>query len=193
MRFIAKASLIAAVIGIGAYALTVTSIQPRDAFEPKTADIANGATLFNIGGCASCHMTPSQDDHLKLGGGLTLKSPFGTFHVPNISSDANAGIGAWTEPQFANAILKGVGRNGEHLYPSLPYTSYQRMPLSDARDLFAYLKTLPPDPAASQPHALEFPFNIRRLIGLWKLLFLDGKTFTRDPGKDAQYNRGAYL
>jgi len=58
---------------------------------------------------------------------------------------------------------------------------------------FAYLKTLPPDPAPSQPHALPFPFNVRRLIGLWKLLFLDGKTFTRDPGKDAQYNRGAYL
>jgi len=194
MRFIAKAFLIAAVIGLAAfYAFSVTSIQPPDAFEPKTADIVRGETLFNIGGCASRHMTPRQDDHLKLGGGLTLKSPFGTFHVPNISSDANAGIGAWTEPQFANAILKGVGRNGEHLYPSLPYTSYQRMPLSDARDLFAYLKTLPPDPAASQPHALTFPFDVRRLIGLWKLLFLDGKTFTPDPTKDAQYNRGAYL
>jgi len=59
--------------------------------------------------------------------------------------------------------------------------------------MLAYLKTLPPDPAASQPHALTFPFNVRRLIGLWKLLFLDGKTFTPDPTKDAQYNRGAYL
>src|SRR5262249_25944782 len=47
--------------------------------------------------------------------------------------------------------------------------------------------------AASQPHALPFPFNVRRPIGLWKLLFLDGKTFTPDPVKDAQYNRGAYL
>src|SRR5215831_20531778 len=107
--------------------------------------------------------------------------------VIGIGAYANAGIGAWTEPQFANAILKGVGRNGEHLYPSLPYTSYQRMPLSDARDLFAYLKTLPPDPAASQPHALTFPFDVRRLIGLWKLLFLDGKTFAPEPTKDAQY------
>src|SRR5215467_7678978 len=190
MRFIAKAFLIAAVIGLAAsYAFSVTSIEPPDAFEPKTVGIVNGETLFNIGGCASCHMTPRQDDHLKLGGGLTLKSPFGTFHVPNISSDANAGIGAWTEPQFANAILKGVGRNGEHLYPSLPYTSYQRMALSDARDLFAYLKTLAPDSTASQPHALPFPFNVRRLIGLWKLLFLDGRAFTPNPAKDGRYNR----
>lgn len=194
MPLIAKSFLIAAVIGLAAfYALSVPSILPSDAFERRTADLANGETLFNIGGCPSCHMTPGQDNHLKLGGGLALKSPFGTFNVPNISSDANAGIGAWTEAQFANAILKGVGRNGEHLYPSLPYTSYQRMPLGDARDLFAYFKTLPSDPAASQPHALRFPFNVRRLIGLWKLIFLDGKTFTPDPAKDAQYNRGAYL
>jgi len=194
MRFLAKAFLIAVVIGLAAfYVLTGPSVLPSEAFAPRTADLANGETLFNIGGCASCHATPGQDNHLRLGGGLALKSPFGTFKVPNISSDATAGIGAWTEIQFANAIVKGVGRNGEHLYPSLPYTSYQRMPLSDVRDLFAFLKTLPPDPAVSLPHALPFPFNVRRLIGLWKLLFLDARTFTPDPSKAAQYNRGAYL
>jgi mono/diheme cytochrome c family protein len=194
MRFIAKALLIAAVIGLGVlYALTVPSVLPTVAFETKAADLTNGETLFNIGGCSSCHATPGQDNHLRLGGGLALKSPFGEFKVPNISSDTKAGIGAWTEAQFANAILNGVGRNGEHLYPSLPYTSYQRMPVGDARDLFAYLKTLPPDSVPSQPHTLPFPFNIRRLTGVWKLPFLDGKTFTPDPAQNAQYNRGAYL
>ena len=194
MRSLAKALLVAAVIGLGVfYALTLPSVLPPDAFGPRTPDLANGETLFNIGGCASCHATPGQDNRLRLGGGLALKSPFGTFKVPNISSDASAGIGAWTEVQFANSILKGVGRNGEHLYPSLPYTSYQRMPPGDVRDLFAFLKTLPPDSTASQPHVLPFPFNVRRLIGLWKLLFLDGKTFTPNVAKDAQFNRGAYL
>jgi mono/diheme cytochrome c family protein len=194
MRFLAKAVLIAVVISVAAvYVLTMPSILPADVFASRMPDIANGETLFNIGGCASCHATPGGDNPSRLGGGLALKSPFGTFKVPNISSDANAGIGAWTEAQFANAILKGVGRNGQHLYPSLPYTSYQRMRLDDVRDLFAFLKTLPSDPAPSQPHALPFPFNVRRLVGLWKLLFLDGKTFAPDPAKDAQYNRGAYL
>src|SRR5262245_12674458 len=194
MRFPAKAALIAVVISVAAvYALTMPSILPADAFASRTADIGNGETLFHIGGCASCHATPGADNPSRLGGGLALKSPFGTFKVPNISSDANAGIGAWTEAQFANAILKGVGRNGEHLYPSLPYSSYRRMPAGDVRALFAFLKTLPPDSAASQPHALAFPFNVRPLIGLWKLLFLDGKTFTPNPAKDDQFNRGAYL
>jgi mono/diheme cytochrome c family protein len=102
-------------------------------------------------------------------------------------------MGAWTEAQFVTAMLKGVGRNGEHLFPAFPYTSYQRMRLEDVRDLFAYMKTLPPDPTPSKPHEIAFPFNVRRGLGAWKLLFLDGKAFTPDPLKDAAFNRGAYL
>jgi mono/diheme cytochrome c family protein len=194
MRSIATALLLLAAVGLAVfYVLTVPSRLPLDALKPRTTDLANGETLFNIGGCASCHATPKQDNRLRLGGGLELESPFGTFKVPNISSDAKVGIGAWTEEQFANAILKGVGRNNEHLYPSLPYTSYQRMSLNDVRDLFAFLKTVPPDASPSRPHVLPFPFNVRRLLGGWKLLFLDGKAFTPDPARDSLYNRGAYL
>jgi mono/diheme cytochrome c family protein len=194
MRSIAKALLLLTVVGLAIfYVLTMPSTLPPEALKPRTADVGNGETLFNIGGCASCHATPKQADRLRLGGGLELKSPFGAFKVPNISSDTKAGIGSWTELQFANAALKGVGRDNEHLYPSLPYTSYQRMSLDDVRDLFAFLKTVPPEGSPSLPHVLPFPFSVRRLLGGWKLLFLDGKAFTPDPGKNALYNRGAYL
>jgi mono/diheme cytochrome c family protein len=67
------------------------------------------------------------------------------------------------------------------------------MKLDDVRDLFAYVKTLPAVQGASKPHDLPFPFNIRRTLGIWKLLFLDGKPFEPDPSKDAAWNRGAYL
>jgi mono/diheme cytochrome c family protein len=67
------------------------------------------------------------------------------------------------------------------------------MKLDDVRDLFAYLKTLPAAQDKSKPHELPFPFNIRRSLGVWKLLFLDGKPFEPDPAKDAAWNRGAYL
>ena len=66
------------------------------------------------------------------------------------------------------------------------------MKLDDVRDLFAYLKTLPVVQGASKPHEVPFPFNIRRALGGWKILFL-GKPFQPDPGKDAAWNRGAYL
>jgi mono/diheme cytochrome c family protein len=67
------------------------------------------------------------------------------------------------------------------------------MALDDVRDLYAYMRTLPADPTPSAPHQLSFPFNIRRAVGGWKLLFLDGKPFKPDPARDAALNRGAYL
>ncbi len=186
--------LLAAAGGATFLVLTMPAELPKEALAGvRPANLASGETMFNAGGCAACHATPGQEDKKLLGGGLALKTPFGTFRAPNISPDTKAGIGAWSELQFANAMLKGVGRNGEHLYPAFPYTSYQRMPLADVRDLFAYMKTLPVVTAASPPHELGFPFNIRRGLGLWKLLFLDGKPFAPDPARSAELNRGAYL
>ena len=194
LRPLIAALLVLGVLGLAAfYVVTAPSTLPLDALKPRTANLANGETMFDIGGCPSCHATPKQDNRLRLGGGHELRSPFGTFKVPNISSEPKAGIGAWTELQFANALLKGVGRGNEHLYPSFPYTSYQRMSLDDVRDLYAFLKSLPADTTPSQPHELPFPFNIRRSLGGWKLLFVDGRPFAPDPTRDAQYNRGAYL
>ena len=148
--------------------------------------------MFHAGGCDSCHATPS-DDTTRLGGGLALKTAFGTFRAPNISPDPQHGIGDWTESEFVNAMLRGVGRHGEHLYPSFPYTSYQRMTVDDVRDLFAFIKTLPAVATSSLSHELQFPFHIRRAIGLWKLLYLDGKAFKPDPNAGEELNRGAYL
>ena len=156
-------------------------------------DMANGETMFTIGGCVSCHKTPGQPERLKLGGGLGLASPFGTFYAPNISSDPANGIGSWTELEFVNALMRGVGRHGEHLFPALPYTSYQHMKIEDVRDLWAYIKTVPPVAEPSKPHGVGFPFNIRRSLGGWKFLFADRKPFVPDPAKSPEWNRGAYL
>ncbi len=90
-------------------------------------------------------------------------------------------------------MTEGVSPSGEHLYPAFPYTSYQHMRTDDLRDLFAYLKTLPAVAGKVRAHDLRFPFNIRRAVGLWKLLFFDSEPFKPDPSKSAQWNRGAYL
>jgi mono/diheme cytochrome c family protein len=184
----------AGVIGFAAFwFLTIPQTVPASALaEPFTPDLANGQTMFNAGGCSACH-APNKDKRTTLGGGIALKSPFGTFYTPNISSDKKDGIGAWTEVQFVSAMNKGTSPDGEHYYPAFPYTSYQRMTFKDLRDLFAYLRTLPPVTGRVRDHDLPFPFNIRRLVGGWKLLFLDGKPFEPDPARTAQWNRGAYL
>ena len=156
-------------------------------------DLANGEVMFTAGNCSACHMTQGQTDRTKLAGGLKLKSPFGTFVAPNISSDPRHGIGAWSELEFVNAVKRGTGRHGEHLYPAFPYAAYSLMKTADVRDLFAYMKALPASATPSAPHELGFPFNIRLAVGGWKLLYFRPHEFAADPKQSAAWNRGAYL
>ncbi|MCP3370921.1 c-type cytochrome [Bradyrhizobium cajani] len=187
------AVLIAAVAASGVYwwlslpaALALTAAT-------RAPDLANGKEMFNAGGCSSCHAVPNQGDRLRLGGGLALASPFGTFYVPNISPDPNDGIGRWSESDFVNAVMRGIAPDGTHYFPAFPYTSYHLAKVDDVRDLFAYLRTLPAVQGRSRDHDIPFPFNIRRNIGIWKLLFMGTGSFVPDPSRSAQWNRGAYL
>jgi mono/diheme cytochrome c family protein len=159
----------------------------------RNPDLANGQELFNAGGCSSCHAIPNQPDRLRLGGGLALGSPFGTFYAPNISPDPADGIGSWSEADFVNAVMRGISPTGTHYFPAFPYSSYHLASIDDVRDLFAYLKTLPPVPGKVRDHALPFPFNIRHNVGIWKLLFMDTAPFVADAARSPQWNRGAYL
>jgi mono/diheme cytochrome c family protein len=198
LQVTAVIAAIVVVIGCGVFwIVTIPATIAASALPPYTPSVDNGKTMFNIGGCASCHATPNKDpdkvDRTRLGGGLALQSPFGTFHVPNISPDPHDGIGGWSEANFITALWKGTAPDGQNLYPAFPYTSYQHMRLDDVRDLFAYLKTLPRVSGKAPPHDLRFPFNIRFLLGGWKFLFLRGGPFVPDLSKSSQWNRGAYL
>ncbi|MQX14336.1 c-type cytochrome [Sinorhizobium terangae] len=154
---------------------------------------SRGEIIFAAGGCASCHATPGQPDPLKLGGGLALASPFGTFRVPNISPDPVDGIGSWSVADLANALISGVSPEGRHYYPAFPYPSYTGMRPDDVRDLYAYLQTLPRVSGRAPPHDLFLFFRIRRFVGFWKLLFFrEGKSEAM-LNEDPVHDRGAYL
>ena len=194
LKRILLALALLAVIGLGIFWwLTIPQSIAAGSLPARQANLGNGQAMFNAGGCSSCHAVPNQADRLKLGGGLAMPSPFGTFHVPNISPDPNDGIGRWSEADFVTAVLKGTSPSGAHYYPAFPDASYQRATVDDVRDLFAYLKTLPAVQGRVREHELPFPFNIRRTLGMWKLLFLDGKPFAADSAHSAARNRGAYL
>jgi len=186
--------VLVALIGAAAFwYVTAPQRVAASTLAPHTPNLDNGKTMFLVGGCASCHATPNQEDKTRLGGGLGLKSPFGTFFTPNISPDRKEGIGGWSEVDFVTAMWKGTAPDGSHYYPAFPYTSYQRMKLEDVRDLFAYLKTLPPVEGKPRDHDLPFHLKVRRLLGGWNFLFLDGQQFKPDPSKSEEWNRGAYL
>ncbi len=168
LRLVCLAAVLAAA-ALGAFWwLTAPSIMWAATGPAYAPNLANGLTTFNAGGCSSCHAVPGQPDRLRLGGGLAIPSPFGTFYAPNISPDPVDGIGKWTEAEFVNAITKGISPAGFHYFPAFPYTSYQHAKVEDVRDLFAYLKTLAPVPGKARDHDVPFPFNIRRNLGIWK-------------------------
>jgi mono/diheme cytochrome c family protein len=193
-RRIVLAVILLGAVALGVYGwLTAPPVVLAVAEAAHRPNAANGRTTFNAGGCSSCHAVPGQPDRTRLGGGLALPSPFGTFYVPNISPDPVDGIGNWTEAQFVNAVMRGVSPAGAHYFPAFPYTSYAHAGIEDVRDLFAYLKTLAPVRGKVRDHDVRFPFNIRRNIGIWKLLFMDDRPFRPDAARSAQWNRGAYL
>lgn len=158
-------------------------------------DAAKGERIFWAGGCASCHARPKAEGaaRLELAGGLELKTPFGTFVPPNISSDPADGIGNWSKDDFANAMLRGVAPDGSHYYPAFPYASYIRMTPTDVGDLYAFMKTLPAVQGKAAANALSFPFNIRRGLGLWKLLHLDPSPAVTLANADEKVALGQYL
>jgi mono/diheme cytochrome c family protein len=194
LRRILPGSALAGVMAFGIYWwLTAVPSVSAVAATDHTPDLANGLTTFNAGGCSSCHAVPGQPDRTKLGGGLAIPTPFGTFYAPNISPDPADGIGRWTEAQFVAAVTRGVSPSGFHYFPAFPYTSYAHAKIEDVRDLFAYLKTLAAVSGKVRDHDVPFPFNIRRNIGIWKLLFMDDRPFMPDAARSAQWNRGAYI
>jgi mono/diheme cytochrome c family protein len=193
-RRIFLSSALAGAAALGLYWwLTATPILSAVTEPAHATDVSNGLTTFNAGGCSSCHAAPGQPDRLRLGGGLAIPSPFGTFYAPNISPDPVDGIGRWSEAAFVRAVTQGISPTGFHYFPAFPYTSYQHAKVQDIRDLFAYLNTLPPVSGKARDHDVPFPFNIRRNIGIWKWRFMGGEPFMPDPARSAPWNRGAYL
>jgi len=134
-------------------------------------DAKAGEIVFWVAGCAACH-AGKPDDPMKLGGGPALNTPFGSISPPNISPDLEDGIGKWSAQQFARALYDGVDDESEPLYPAFPYPSYRNMSVADVRDLWAFLRTLPPVKGEAPAPDFRFPFNIRRAVGIWKRLYL---------------------
>jgi mono/diheme cytochrome c family protein len=155
-------------------------------------DAKRGEYLAKAGGCVGCH-TEDKKGAVPFSGGRPLKTPFGTFFGPNITPHPQAGIGSWGEADFIRAMRLGVRPDGAHYYPAFPYPSFTKIVDADLRDLFAYLKSLPPNARASQPHELRFPFGWRFLLWGWKWLFFEPGPFVAPAGRSPQLVRGAYL
>lgn len=155
-------------------------------------DAKRGAYLAKAAGCVGCH-TETKKDATSYAGGRALKTPFGVFYGPNITPHPSAGLGRWSEADFVRAMRLGLRPDGAHYFPAFPYPSFTHIVDADLRDLWAYLRTLPPSARANQAHDLRFPFGWRFLVAGWKWLFFSPGPFSADQKRTPLLQRGAYL
>ena len=153
--------------------------------------IARGAYLAKAGNCVACHSAPHGQP---FAGGLPMTTPLGRIYSTNITPDADTGIGRYTQADFNRALREGVAKDGHNLYPAMPYPSYAKVDDADMQALYAYfMHGVTPVRQANREPDIKWPMNMRWPLKLWNLVFLDKGVYRDKPGKDAAWNRGAYL
>ena len=152
--------------------------------------VKNGEYLALAGDCISCHTAPGGKPYA---GGLKMKTPFGFLLSPNITPDVETGIGSWSKDDFARALQEGINKKGQDLYPAMPFTSYTKVTRADVDAIYDYLRTLQPVSNAVKVNQLDFPFNVRSSMMVWRELFFKRGSFKPDPKQSDAWNRGAYL
>ena len=186
--------VILGVAGLGVFWLvTAPKTLPGDTFATLSGDPGRGEQVFWAAGCASCHAAPGAEgeERLVLAGGRAFETDFGTFHAPNISP-SDQGIAGWSIADLGDAMMQGVSPDGAHYYPAFPYSSYVKAAPQDIADLHAFMQTLPGSDEPNLGHDVGFPFNIRRLLGGWKMLFFSDDWVMADVPDDTLV-RGRYL
>jgi mono/diheme cytochrome c family protein len=194
-----RKTLIAGLAVIAAAAVVAVVLADRPAIgeiarpDPKSfpvATVEKGEALARLGDCAVCHTAANGADYA---GGYPLSTPFGTMYSSNITPDETTGIGRWSQAAFRRAMQQGVARDGSHLYPAFPYDHFTHVADDDIDAIYAFLMTRRPIEASAPANRLIPPLGFRPLLAGWKLLFLHEGAWQPDPGKDDEFNRGAYL
>ncbi len=118
--------------------------------------IARGEYLANhVTPCLDCH---SKRDFSKFAGPVIpgtegmggevfdqkLIGLPGTVYAKNITPDPETGIGTWTDDEVLRAITQGISKNGDTLFPMMPYVNFNHMAKEDLLSIIAYIRTLKP-------------------------------------------------
>ena len=154
------------------------------------ATIERGRQLAAAGNCAGCHTAPGG---MPNAGGLAMQTPFGRVFTTNLTPDTKTGLGLWSYAAFERAMREGISRDGRHLYPAFPFTSFAKISDEDLTAIYAYLMAQPAVSAPTPPAEMAFPFSVRPLMAAWNGLFHDAQAFVLEPDQSAEWNRGAYL
>ncbi|ELL2822829.1 cytochrome c, partial [Escherichia coli] len=154
--------------------------------------IKRGEYLARVGDCVACHTSKGGTP---FAGGLPMATPIGTIYSTNITPDKKHGIGEYSFEDFDKAVRHGVAKNGDTLYPAMPYPSYAVVTEPDMRALYAYfMQGVKPVAQANKDSDIPWPLSMRWPLSIWRGMFApDVQDFTPAQGEDAVLARGRYL
>jgi mono/diheme cytochrome c family protein len=152
--------------------------------------LARGRYLAVAADCEACH---TKEGGPAFAGGRPFETDFGTIYSPNITPDAETGIGSWSDADFLRAVHEGIAKDGTRLYPAFPYASYTYLTDADVLAMKAYLFSLPAVKNTAPENTLRWPYNQRGLMAIWSKYYNPNKRFEPVAEQSAEWNRGAYL
>ena len=135
--------------------------------------IARGEYLtLHVAVCMHCHSMrdfnkfsgPDVPGTIGSGGGKFDNTIFdaipGTMYSKNITPDSATGIGRWTDAELLRAIIQGIRKNGDTLFPLMPYAHFNHMAKDDLMSIIAYLRTIKPIRNAIPARQLMIPISV---------------------------------
>jgi len=161
--------LVIVIVGLGYLKFFMPNIDVKEISVEITPErVARGEYLANhVMVCMDCHSVrdwslysgPITVGTLGAGGDeFTKEMGFpGDFYAPNITPYH---LSDWTDGEIYRAITAGVDRDGNPLFPIMPYHSYGKADTDDIYSVIAYirsLKSIKKDVKDSEP---DFPFSL---------------------------------
>jgi mono/diheme cytochrome c family protein len=192
LAFLALPALLAGCAG-----LLLKKAPPADIQIERTPErVARGEYLVTkVAACFDCH-TPSKggvhvpDLTQKGAGGVLFGKEDGLpgeIYASNLTPDKATGLGTWTDGEILRAMREGVDKEGNALFPIMPYNNYRQLTEDDAQAIVAYLRTIPAIEHKVPERKLDFPLNI--IVNLMPKP-MDGPAPAEPKGLEA---RGKYL
>jgi mono/diheme cytochrome c family protein len=159
---------------------------------PGAALIEKGRYIATASDCIACHSTSGGKP---FAGGLSMATPIGALYSSNITPDQATGIGNYSLNDFDRAVRHGIRKNGDTLYPAMPYPSYARITDDDLRALYAYfMHGVAPVSQADRASEIRWPLSMNWPLAIWRKTYAPAvEPLVLSKYQSEALARGAYL
>lgn len=134
--------------------------------------LARGRYLVEgIAACGNCHSARDEKGApvpgKGLSGGMVFDAPVFKAIAPNITPDAETGIGKWTDAQLGKAIREGIRPDGSVIGPPMPIQFLRNVSDQDLAAIIAYLRSQPAvkNAVAKSSYKIKLPASYGPALG----------------------------